>query len=126
AVSQAEAGADFVAPSDMMDGRVLRMRKGLDSAGSSGVGFLSYSAKYASALYGPFRDPFDSAPKTSDVEVPKNKKSYQMDFTNLIKDLRETFKDIEEGADSVVVQPGTSYLDIVREVKDHVHIPVAV
>lgn len=126
AVSQAEAGADFVAPSDMMDGRVLRLRKGLDSAGFSDVGILSYSAKYASALYGPFRDALDSAPKTSDVEVPKNKKTYQMDFANRIEALRETLKDIEEGADIVMVKPGTSYLDIVREVKDHVHIPVAV
>src|SRR5699024_11748532 len=123
AVSQAEAGADFVAPSDMMDGRVLRLGKGLDSAGFSDVGILSYSAKYASALYGPFRDALDSAPKTSDVEVPKNKKTYQMDFANRIEALRETLKDIEEGADIVMVKPGTSYLDIVREVKDHVHIP---
>lgn len=126
AVSQAEAGADFVAPSDMMDGRVLRLRQGLDAAGFSDVGILSYSAKYASALYGPFREALDSAPKTANAEVPKDKKTYQMDFANRIEALRETLKDVEEGADMVMVKPGTSYLDIVREVKNQVHVPVAV
>ena len=82
AVSHAEAGADFVAPSDMMDGRVLRLRQGLDAAGFHNVGIMSYSAKYASAFYGPFRDALDSAPREADVVVPKDKKTYQMDFHN--------------------------------------------
>lgn len=126
AISQAEAGADFVAPSDMMDGRVLRLRQGLDAAGFSEVGILSYSAKYASALYGPFRDALDSAPKTVEKEIPKDKASYQMDFANRLEAIRETLKDVEEGADIVMVKPGSSYLDIVREVKNQVHVPVAV
>lgn len=126
AVSHAQAGADFVAPSDMMDGRVLRLRQGLDSAGFHHVGIMSYSAKYASAFYGPFRDALDSAPKEADVVVPKNKKTYQMDYANRLEAIREALMDVEEGADMVMVKPGIAYLDIVREVKNAVNIPVTV
>lgn len=126
AVSQAQAGADFVAPSDMMDGRVLRLRQGLDVAGFHNVGIMSYSAKYASAFYGPFRDALDSAPREADVEVPKDKKTYQMDYANRIEAIKEALSDVEEGADMVMVKPGIAYLDIVREVKNAVNIPVTV
>ncbi|WP_339887380.1 porphobilinogen synthase [uncultured Flavobacterium sp.] len=131
AVSHAKAGADFVAPSDMMDGRVLRLRQGLDVAGFHNVGIMSYSAKYASAFYGPFRDALDSAPKDTlsnaePVEVPKDKKTYQMDYANRIEAIKEALSDVEEGADMVMVKPGMAYLDIVREVKDAVNIPVTV
>ena len=131
AVSHAQAGADFVAPSDMMDGRVLRLRQGLDAAGFSNVGIMSYSAKYASAFYGPFRDALDSAPKdnksnTEPIEVPKDKRTYQMDYANRIEAIKEALMDIEEGADMVMVKPGIAYLDIVREVKNAVNVPVTV
>jgi porphobilinogen synthase len=126
AVSHAEAGADFVAPSDMMDGRILRLREGLDKAGFTNVGIMSYSAKYASAFYGPFRDALDSAPKEADVVVPKDKKTYQMDYANRIEAVKEALWDVEEGADMVMVKPGIAYLDIVREVKNAVNIPVTV
>ncbi|WP_372473632.1 porphobilinogen synthase [Capnocytophaga sp. ARDL2] len=126
ALSHAEAGADFVAPSDMMDGRILRLREGLDKAGFPHVGIMSYSAKYASAFYGPFRDALDSAPKETGKVVPKDKKTYQMDYANRIEAIKEAVWDAEEGADIVMVKPGTAYLDIVREVKDAVNIPVAV
>ena len=131
AVSHAQAGADFVAPSDMMDGRVLRLREGLDAAGFHNVGIMSYSAKYASAFYGPFRDALDSAPKENEsdaevVEVPKDKKTYQMDYANRIEAVKEALWDVEEGADMVMVKPGIAYLDIVREVKDAVNVPVTV
>lgn len=126
AISHATAGADFVAPSDMMDGRVLRLRQGLDAAGFENVGIMSYAAKYASAFYGPFRDALDSAPKEADVVVPKDKKTYQMDFANRIEAVKEALWDIEEGADMVMVKPGIAYLDIVREVKNAVDVPVAV
>lgn len=131
AVSHAQAGADFVAPSDMMDGRVLRLRQGLDVAGFSNVGIMSYSAKYASAFYGPFRDALDSAPKdnksnTEPVDVPKDKKTYQMDYANRIEAIKEALMDVEEGADMVMVKPGIAYLDIVREVKNAVNVPVTV
>jgi porphobilinogen synthase len=131
AVSHAQAGADFVAPSDMMDGRVLRLRQGLDAAGFPNVGIMSYSAKYASAFYGPFRDALDSAPKenksnTEPVEVPKDKKTYQMDYANRIEAIKEALMDVEEGADMVMVKPGIAYLDIVREVKNAVNVPVTV
>ena len=126
AVSHAQAGADFVAPSDMMDGRVLRLRQGLDAAGFQNVGIMSYSAKYASALYGPCRDAFDSATKEADVEVPKDKKTYQMDYANRIEAVKEALWDVEEGADMVMVKPGIAYLDIVREVKNAVDVPVTV
>ena len=126
AVSHAQAGADFVAPSDMMDGRVLRLREGLDAAGFQNVGIMSYSAKYASAFYGPFRDALDSAPREADVEVPKDKKTYQMDYANRIEAIKEALSDVEEGADMVMVKPGIAYLDIVREVKNAVNVPVTV
>ena len=131
AVSHAQAGADFVAPSDMMDGRVLRLRQGLDAAGFSNVGIMSYSAKYASAFYGPFRDALDSAPRETTpnaepVEVPKDKKTYQMDYANRIEAIKEALMDVEEGADMVMVKPGIAYLDIVREVKNAVNVPVTV
>ncbi len=131
AVSHAQAGADFVAPSDMMDGRVLRLRQGLDAAGFQNVGIMSYSAKYASAFYGPFRDALGSAPKDTlsdnePVEVPKDKKTYQMDYANRIEAIKEALSDVEEGADMVMVKPGIAYLDIVREVKNAVNVPVTV
>lgn len=126
AVSHAQAGADFVAPSDMMDGRVLRLRQGLDAAGFQNVGIMSYSAKYASAFYGPFRDALDSAPREADVVVPKDKKTYQMDYANRIEAVKEALMDVEEGADMVMVKPGIAYLDIVREVKNAVNVPVTV
>lgn len=126
AVSHAEAGADFVAPSDMMDGRVVRLRQGLDAAGYHHVGIMSYSAKYASAFYGPFRDALDSAPREAEIEVPKDKKTYQMDYANRIEAIKEALSDVEEGADMVMVKPGIAYLDIVREVKNAVNVPVTV
>ena len=126
AVSHAKAGADFVAPSDMMDGRVLRLRQGLDEAGFHHVGIMSYSAKYASAFYGPFRDALDSAPKETGEVVPKDKKTYQMDYANRIEAVKEAVWDAEEGADMVMVKPGIAYLDIVREVKNAVNVPVTV
>lgn len=126
AVSHAQAGADFVAPSDMMDGRVLRLRQGLDAAGFQNVGIMSYSAKYASAFYGPFRDALDSAPREADVVVPKDKKTYQMDYANRLEAIKEALWDVEEGADMVMVKPGIAYLDIVREVKNAVNVPVTV
>ncbi len=119
AVSQAEAGSDIVAPSDMMDGRVGYIRDALDLDGFTDVGILSYSAKYASAFYGPFRDALDSAPKAGD------KKTYQMDPANGTEALREVFLDIEEGADMVMVKPGLPYLDVIRRIKDAVEVPVA-
>ena len=131
AISHAEAGADFVAPSDMMDGRVLRLRQGLDAAGFENVGIMSYSAKYASAFYGPFRDALDSAPKENKdnaelAEVPQDKKTYQMDYANRLEAIKEALWDVEEGADMVMVKPGIAYLDIVREVKNAVNVPVTV
>jgi len=126
AVSHAQAGADFVAPSDMMDGRVLHLRQGLDAAGFTNVGIMSYSAKYASAFYGPFRDALDSAPKETGQVVPKDKKTYQMDYANRIEAIKEAVWDAEEGADMVMIKPGIAYLDIVREVKNAVNVPVTV
>lgn len=120
ALSHAQAGADFAAPSDMMDGRVLHIRQALDQAGFEKTGIMSYSAKYASAFYGPFRDALDSAPGFGD------KKTYQMDPANREEAIRETEMDIDEGADIVMVKPGLCYLDIVREIKNAVEVPVAV
>ena len=120
AVSHAVAGADFVAPSDMMDGRIGVIREALEDEGMIDVGIMSYSAKYASAFYGPFRDALDSAPGFGD------KKTYQMDYANRFEALRETEMDIDEGADIVMVKPGMPYLDIVREVKNEFDVPVAV
>ena len=125
AVSHAEAGANFVTPSDMMDGRIGVIREALEDEGMVDVGIMSYSAKYASAFYGPFRDALDSAP-VDVADVPKDKKTYQMDYANRFEALRETEMDIDEGADIVMVKPGMPYLDIVREVKNEFDVPVAV
>lgn len=124
-LSHAQAGADFVAPSDMMDGRILAIRNTLEENGFHDTGIMSYSAKYASAFYGPFRDALDSAPVEAQ-NIPKDKKTYQMDPANRTEAIKETIMDIEEGADIVMVKPGLCYLDIVREIKDTVSVPVAV
>lgn len=119
AVSHAEAGADMVAPSDMMDGRVAAIRAALDAEGFTDVPIMSYAAKYASAYYGPFRDAADSAPAFGD------RRAYQMDPANAEEALREVLLDIEEGADIVMVKPALAYLDIVRRVKDEFGYPTA-
>jgi porphobilinogen synthase len=119
-LSHAEAGADFVAPSDMMDGRIRAIRNILEKNNFKNVGIMSYSAKYASSFYGPFRDALDSAPGFGD------KKTYQMDYANRVEAIKETLFDIEEGANIVMVKPGLPYLDIVREVKNSVRVPVSV
>jgi porphobilinogen synthase len=124
-ISHAGAGADFVAPSDMMDGRVKIIRKALEDEGYIDTGIMSYSAKYASAFYGPFRDALNSAPANI-KDVPKDKKTYQMDFANRLEAINEAKIDIDEGADIVMVKPGLCYLDIVREIKNVVDVPVAV
>lgn len=125
ALSHAKAGADFVAPSDMMDGRIFEMRSLLEDEGFHETGIMSYSAKYASAFYGPFRDALDSAPVDAQ-DVPKDKKTYQMDPANREEAVKETLMDIEEGADIVMVKPGLCYLDIVRDIRNVVNVPVAV
>jgi porphobilinogen synthase len=119
-VVHAEAGADFVAPSDMMDGRVLAIREALEDSGYPEVGILAYSAKYASAFYGPFRDALDSAPGFGD------KKSYQMNPANVREATREIELDLDEGADIVMVKPGLPYLDVVRATREVSDVPVAV
>lgn len=119
-VSHAQAGADFVAPSDMMDGRIGAIRKALEENNFINTGIMAYSAKYASCFYGPFRDALDSAPGFGD------KKTYQMDYANRIEAVKEAQMDVEEGADIVMVKPGLPYLDIVREVKNAVNVPVSV
>ena len=119
ALSQARAGADMVAPSDMMDGRIGAIRQALDTEGFTNVGILAYSAKYASAYYGPFRDALDSAPKSGD------KKTYQMDPANAIEAIKEVELDIAEGADIVMVKPALPYLDIIRQIRDVTDVPVA-
>ena len=119
-ISHAEAGADMVAPSDMMDGRIGAIREGLEKTGFTNTGIMAYSAKYASCFYGPFRDALDSAPGFGD------KKTYQMDFANRTEAIKEALMDVEEGADIVMVKPGLPYLDIVREVKNAVEVPVSV
>jgi porphobilinogen synthase len=119
ALSHALAGADFVAPSDMMDGRVLRIRSVLEEAGMVDTGIMSYSAKYASSFYGPFREALDSAPGFGD------KRTYQMDPANRLEALTETLRDIEEGADIVMVKPGLAYLDIIRDIRENVEVPIA-
>ncbi|QYA24948.1 porphobilinogen synthase [Gramella sp. MT6] len=124
-LSHAKAGADFVAPSDMMDGRIFEIRSLLEDEGFDETGIMSYSAKYASAFYGPFRDALDSAPVDA-KDIPKDKKTYQMDPSNRDEAIRETLMDIEEGADIVMVKPGLCYLDIVRDIKNVVNVPVAV
>ncbi|MAM19422.1 MAG: porphobilinogen synthase [Bacteroidota bacterium] len=124
-LSHAKAGADIVAPSDMMDGRIFEMRSLLEDEGFHDTAIMSYSAKYASAFYGPFRDALDSAPVDA-ANIPKDKKTYQMDPSNREEAIRETLMDIEEGADIVMVKPGLCYLDIVRDIRNAVNIPVAV
>lgn len=119
-VSHAQAGADFVAPSDMMDGRIGAIRQALEQNNFTKTGIMAYSAKYASCFYGPFRDALDSAPGFGD------KKSYQIDYANRIEAVKEALLDVEEGADIVMVKPGLPYLDIVREVKNAVRVPVSV
>ncbi|PYZ97319.1 porphobilinogen synthase [Alteribacter lacisalsi] len=118
AVSQAEAGADIIAPSNMMDGFVAAIREGLDEAGYENIPIMSYAVKYASAFYGPFRDAAHSSPKSGD------RKTYQMDPANRMEALREADSDVEEGADFLIVKPALSYLDIIREVRDRHPYPV--
>jgi porphobilinogen synthase len=118
-ISHAEAGAHFVAPSDMMDGRIGAIRAGLEENGFTGTGIMAYSAKYASCFYGPFRDALDSAPGFGD------KKTYQMNYANRLEAITETLLDVDEGADIVMVKPALAYLDIIREVKNAVTIPVS-
>lgn len=119
AVSHVEAGADMVAPSDMMDGRVRAIREALDANGHYGAPIMSYAVKYASAFYGPFRDAAGSAPSFGD------RKSYQMDFHNRREGMKEALTDVEEGADIIMVKPAMSYLDMVSEVSKTVNVPVA-
>ena len=119
AVSHAEAGADMIAPSDMMDGRVAAIRKALDYKGFNKIPIMSYAAKYSSGFYGPFRDAADSTPAFGD------RKSHQMDIGNLDEALREVAEDIEEGADIVMVKPAGAYLDVIRKVKDTFGMPTA-
>ena len=119
AVAQANAGFDILGPSDMMDGRVAWIREELDDNGFEETGIMAYSAKYASAYYGPFRDALESAPKSGD------KKTYQMDPANRREAIREAELDEEEGADWIMVKPATLYLDVIREIRDHVSTPVS-
>jgi porphobilinogen synthase len=119
AVSHAVAGADIVSPSDMMDGRVGALREALDVAGFTDVSILSYTAKYASAYYGPFRGALDSAPKAGD------KKTYQMDYANVREAIREVILDEDEGADMVMVKPAGAYLDIIVKLRENTTLPIA-
>lgn len=118
-VSHAKAGADFVAPSDMMDGRIGAIRRALEQEGFHDTGLMSYAAKYASCFYGPFRDALDSAPGFGD------KKTYQMNPANRLEAIKEVLMDVEEGADIIMVKPAHAYLDIIREVKNQIHLPVS-
>ncbi len=119
AVSQARAGMDIIAPSDMMDGRVAAIRKGLDEAGFTNIPILSYAAKFASAFYGPFREAADSAPQFGD------RRSYQMDGANLREAMREIELDLEEGADMVMVKPAMPYLDVIHAARERFDVPLA-
>lgn len=119
AISHAEAGVDMVSPSDMMDGRIGALRKALDKAGHTQVAIMSYAAKYASCFYGPFRGALDSAPKRGD------KKTYQMDPANRREGVKEILKDVEEGADVVMVKPAMAYLDVIRDAREATTTPVA-
>ena len=129
AVLHAEAGADIIAPSDMMDGRVGALRDTLDAAGHTDVAILSYTAKYSSSYYGPFRDALDSAPNSeadiSDKDIPENKDTYQMDPANGKEAVRELRLDLDQGADMVMVKPALPYLDIIHRVQQHSDVPVA-
>ncbi|OZS79525.1 delta-aminolevulinic acid dehydratase [Tetzosporium hominis] len=118
AVSQAEAGADIIAPSNMMDGFVAVIRKALDDAGYTDIPIMSYAVKYASGYYGPFREAADGAPKFGD------RKTYQMDYSNRLEALREAKSDVEEGADFLIVKPALSYLDIIRDVRNAHDLPI--
>jgi porphobilinogen synthase len=118
AVSQAKAGADIIAPSNMMDGFVAAIRQGLDEAGFAHVPIMSYAIKYASAFYGPFRDAANSAPQFGD------RKTYQMDPANRLEAFREAESDVREGADFLMVKPALAYLDIIRDIKNHFHLPL--
>ena len=120
ALSHAEAGADVVAPSDMMDGRVLSIRNNLEKNGFHHTGIMSYAVKYASNFYGPFRDALESKPGFGDKET------YQMDFANKFDSVSEAKADIEEGADIIMVKPGISYLDILRDLKNNINSPIAI
>jgi len=120
AVSQAQAGADIIAPSNMMDGFVAAIRAGLDEAGFENIPIMSYAVKYASAFYGPFRDAADSTPQFGD------RKTYQMDPANRLEAMREAESDVDEGADFLIVKPGMPYLDIVRDVKNNFNVPVVI
>jgi len=124
AVSHAQAGADFVAPSDMMDGRIEALRIALDTAGFENVGIMSYSAKYASCFYGPFRDALDSAPVEME-NIPADKKTYQMNPANKAEAIREVELDLQEGADMVMVKPAMAYLDIIRQTREISNVPVS-
>jgi len=124
ALVQARAGADVIAPSDMMDGRVRAIRATLDAHGFTEVSILSYTAKYASACYGPFRDALDSAPQASD-EIPAHKRTYQMDPANWREAMREAALDMEEGADMMMVKPAGMYLDIIRRLREVSNVPIA-
>lgn len=127
AVSQARAGADCVSPSDMMDGRVAAIREALDSEGFTNVSIMAYTAKYASAFYGPFRDALASAPKPGQAHrrIPPNKKTYQQDPANYREALREAILDEQEGADIMMVKPGLPYLDVIRLLRDNSPLPIA-
>ena len=124
-ISLAGSGADILAPSDMMDGRVGAIRAALEENNFTDVGILSYAAKYASSYYGPFRNALDSAP-VDNTEIPKDKKTYQMDFHNSREAMDEVMKDIEEGADIIMIKPGIAYLDIVAKVREAIDLPIAV
>ena len=119
ALSHAQAGADMVAPSDMMDGRIAAIRDRLDENGFTNTPIMSYAVKFASSFYGPFREAAGSAPSFGD------RKSYQMDFHNRREAMKEAMLDVEEGADIIMVKPAMSYLDLVREVRDNIDLPVA-
>jgi len=118
-LSHVQAGADWLAPSDMMDGRIGAIRQALEENNHTGTGIMAYSAKYASCFYGPFRDALDSAPGFGD------KKTYQMDYANRREAIKEALMDVEEGADIVMVKPALPYLDIIREIKNAVEVPVS-
>ena len=118
-VAQAQAGIDMIGPSDMMDGRVAYIRDSLDEAGYQDVSIMSYTAKYASAFYGPFRDALDSAPKSGD------KKTYQMNPANVREALSEAYLDTEEGADILMVKPALAYLDVIKTLKESSTLPIA-
>lgn len=124
AVAQAQAGIDIIGPSDMMDGRVGFIRDMLDQEGYTDTGIMSYTAKYASAFYGPFRDALDSAPKAA-TDVPKDKKTYQMDPANKVEAIREGALDYTEGADFLMVKPALHYMDVIHVMKEQFDLPIA-